>query len=75
MEMTLNYSSAFCELGCDELEGVNGGINWSGVMNGVAIVGGGLLGIAGVFTAPIWVPALGAFCVATAGGYYIVKNL
>ncbi|SHI08317.1 lactococcin A1 precursor [Clostridium grantii] len=44
MEMTLNYSGAFCELGCDELEGVNGGVDWNGVGLGVSMTAGGIIG-------------------------------
>ena len=44
MEMTLNYSGDFCELGCDELEGVNGGGKVLGCfIIGCAVVAGGIL--------------------------------
>ncbi|WP_286906808.1 Blp family class II bacteriocin [Clostridium sp. UBA1652] len=70
MEITLN--SNFMSINSDELITIDGGVNWDRVFNGVAIAGGALIGIAGVVTAPIWVPALGAFAIGTSVGYYIL---
>ncbi|WP_195467331.1 hypothetical protein [Clostridium sp. D43t1_170807_H7] len=69
MEMTLNNS--FLAIENNDLELINGGINWDRVFTGISIAGAALLGIAGIVTTPLWVPTLGCFLIGTAVGYYL----
>ncbi|SHI08498.1 hypothetical protein SAMN02745207_04286 [Clostridium grantii DSM 8605] len=58
MEMTLNYSGAFCELGCDELEVVNGGKDAYNIICGAIFVGG-ITVAAGLIGGPLAAGAAG----------------
>ena len=70
MEMTLNYSGAFCELGCDELEGVNGGIS-AGKTFAYAFIGG----VAVAFSPVVFCASAGYGIILLGTGLYSLGNV